>query len=202
MAHFAHLDENNKVLNVLYVDNQHILDENGNESEQLGIAQCREGLNDPNARLVRTSYSGSIRGRYASIDSYYLEDADVFTSQPPYKSWILNRQTYDWEAPVPAPTNLGERQYLEWNEGTLSWDIKDFPPRQISIEDFRSKLTLTEKLLWDTPESGTIQQTAVINTFKGEFPLLIDAEETSQLVDLLVSNGVFTRERITELLDI
>ena len=202
MAHFALLDENNKVINVIFVNNEYILDENGNESEELGIAKCRESLNDPDAKLVRTSYSGSIRRHYAAINSYYLEDDDVFTVEKKFDSWVLNKENYSWDPPIPIPTNLGKRQYPDWNEETLSWDIKDLPPRQILIEDFRSKLTLTEKLLWDTPASGTAEQRVILSTFKGEFPLLIDTEETSQLVDLLVSNGVFSRERITELLDI
>jgi hypothetical protein len=202
MAHYAELDENNIVKQVLYVDNQHILDENGNESEALGIAQCKEGLNNLNARLIRTSYSSSIRGRYASIGYSYDENLDLFLPPKPFDSWILNEETYEWEAPVAMPTNLEKGQYPSWNEESQSWEIKDLPPRQISIDEFRGNLTLTEKLLWDTPESGTIQQTASINTFKSEFPITIGSEETSQLVDLLVSSGVFTRERINELLDI
>ena len=72
----------------------------------------------------------------------------------------------------------------------------------MTIEEVRSQLTLTEKILWEAPSSGTIDQAGILNIFKESFPLLIDDEETSQMVDILVSTQVYTRERINELLDI
>ena len=43
MAHFAEIDSNldNVVLRVLVIGNDDILDENGEESEALGIAFCK-----------------------------------------------------------------------------------------------------------------------------------------------------------------
>lgn len=201
MAHFAQLDENNRVVCVHYIDNQYVTDENGNESESLGIAQCKQTVSDLDVKFVQTSRSRRYRRTFASIDSYYLEDEDVFTDPKNFNSWVLNRDTYEWEAPIPIPV-VEDGQTFRWDEETVSWIISDVPPRKMSINDFRDKLTLTEKLLWDTPLSGTIDQTAIINTFKKGFPLLIDDEETSQMVDILVSTLVYTRERINELLGI
>ena len=200
MAHFAQLDENNRVTCVHCIDNQYVMDENGNEIEALGIAQCKTAVGGLNVEFVQTSRSGSFRRAYASIGSYYLEAEDVFTDEKLHDSWVLT-STYGWESPVPRPIP-GINKDCMWNEETVSWEIFDLPSREITTKDFRSKLTLTEKLLWDTPSSGTIDQATILNTFKESFPLLIDDEETSQMVDILVSTLVYTRERINELLDI
>lgn len=77
MAHFAKLDENNNVLEVIVVSNHDILDENGNESEQKGIEFCRM-LHGPNTIWKQTSYSGSFRGILAGIGMVYDEVNDVF----------------------------------------------------------------------------------------------------------------------------
>ena len=139
MAHFALLDDDNVVLNVLYVDNSIILDGDGNESEALGIAQCREGLGDPNARLVRTSYNHSIRRHYAGIGYKYDETRDAFLMPKPYPSWVLNETSYTWGPPKPEP-ELTEEQlevgsYYEWKEKTKSWDFVDMTPPEPPEEE-------------------------------------------------------------------
>lgn len=132
MAHFALLDDNNVVLNVLYVDNNNMLDAEGNESEALGIAQCREGLGRPNARLVKTSFSGSIRFRYAGIGFTYNEEHDVFLPPKEWPSWVLNTTTYQWEPPTAEPELTEEQRnvgsFYEWNEENTSWDFVDMTP--------------------------------------------------------------------------
>lgn len=205
MAHYAVLDENNIVTQVLYVHNSTILDENGNESEELGIECCKVGLNDPNARLVRTSYNGNIRVRYAGIGYSYDEELDAFIPSKPYDSWVLNQEDLVWEPPVPRPTDAPEGSYYQWDEETISWVLKEVeiiqpPSIIISLEDFRSKLTLEEKMLWDNPETGTLSQKAAITTVKNEFPLTYDTDETMDLMDLLVEKEVFTTERMEEIL--
>ena len=132
MAHFALLNDDNVVLNVLYVDNNDMLDSEGNESEALGIAQCREGLNKPNARLVRTSFTGSIRYRYAGSGFTYNEEHDVFLPPKQWPSWVLNTTIYQWEPPTPMPELTEEQRNVgsgyEWNEETTSWDFVDMTP--------------------------------------------------------------------------
>lgn len=200
MAHYAVLDENNVVTQVLYVDNQHILDENGNESEELGIAQCKEGLNDPNAKLIRTSYNNNIRVRYAGIGFSYNEELDAFIPPKPYPSCTLNTTTYNWELPIPMPSTQPENGYYKWDEEEQNWIVETFPPKEITSNSFRSQLTLTEKLLWDNPETGTITQKAAITTFQTELPLTEGTEELNELLDLLVSAVVFTQQRLDEII--
>jgi hypothetical protein len=71
MAHFAWLDANNTVTNVSVVDNVNLLDENGNESEAVGIAYLTS-VHGPGKVWKQTSYHGNPiegqdRGKYAGI---------------------------------------------------------------------------------------------------------------------------------------
>jgi hypothetical protein len=63
MAHFAQIDDNNIVTNVIVVANSECLDSDGNESEEIGINFCTNLLG---GRWLQTSYNGSFRGHYAS----------------------------------------------------------------------------------------------------------------------------------------
>lgn len=206
MAHYALLNENNIVTNVIYVDNMFIIDENGNDDETLAISMCREGLDNKNARLIKTSISNKIRNKYAAIGDTYSEEYDVFISPKPYPSSILNTTTFFWDTPVPKPTDAPDGFYYEWDEDVENWVLLEYPklpliPRQISQDYFRSKLTLSEKLLWDNPDtSQIITQKAAIVTVKNEFPLTIDEEKTTELLDLLISENVFTEQRLNEIL--
>jgi len=65
MAHFAKLDENNVVTQVIVVDNKDITDPHTNqEDEILGIAFCKKLLG---GNWKQTSYNGNMRVRYAGI---------------------------------------------------------------------------------------------------------------------------------------
>jgi hypothetical protein len=77
MAHFAKLDENNKVIEVIVVSNDDILDENGEENEEIGIEFCKM-IQGSNTNWKQTSYNGNFRGRYAGIGMYYDEINDEF----------------------------------------------------------------------------------------------------------------------------
>lgn len=81
MAHFAELDSNNVVKRVIVVGNPDCLDEEGNESEEVGIAFCRSIIS-PDSTWVQTSYNGNMRGKYAAIGDTYDEVQDVFVSPP------------------------------------------------------------------------------------------------------------------------
>jgi hypothetical protein len=111
MAHYAFLDENNIVTEVI-----------------VGIDETEliEGL-DPetwygNLRgqvCKRTSYNGNIRKNYAGIGFTYDADRDAFIQPKYFDSWILDNETCQWVAPQPYPTD-GTDYY--WNEETLNWD--------------------------------------------------------------------------------
>jgi hypothetical protein len=114
MAHFAEIGLNNKVLRVIVVANEELLDENGVEQESKGAEFCRTLLG---GTWVQTSYNASFRKQYAGINHTYDLEADVFIAPQPYPSWSLD-EAHDWQAPVAYPD--GEDAYY-WDEDTLSW---------------------------------------------------------------------------------
>ncbi len=130
MAHFAELDNNNVVLRVIVVSNDDCKDSDGNESETVGIAFC-QSLFGSDTYWVQTSYNNNIRYRYAGIGSTYDQDNDVFILPQPYPSWILNTDTWDWDAPVLKPDDAGFHEDTNtfiayfWNEETISWDKEE-----------------------------------------------------------------------------
>lgn len=77
MAHFAQIDYENRVLQVLVVNNEDILDENGDESEELGIKLLKSVCGEA-TRWVQTSYNGNFRGCYAGIGTTYDPNKDEF----------------------------------------------------------------------------------------------------------------------------
>jgi len=118
MAHFAELDESNKVLRVIVVHNAELLDEQGKESEQKGIDFC---INLLGGRWVQTSYNSTRRKNYAGIGFQYDPVNDWFQAPQPYPSWTLDSDA-QWQAPTPRPT---DDKHYTWNESTLSWEIVD-----------------------------------------------------------------------------
>jgi hypothetical protein len=102
MAHFAQIDENNIVLQVIVINNSDCLDESNNESEAVGALYCHNLLG---GIWKQTSYNHSMRKNYACIGGEYREDLDAFIHPKPYASWVLNETTCKWEAPVAYPAD-------------------------------------------------------------------------------------------------
>jgi len=119
MAHFVELDENNKVLRVVVVNDDYLKDENGNEVEQLGKSHM-ESLYG--GKWIQTSYNDNMRVRFGRVGYTYNKNLDAFIPPKPKEnpSWILNETTADWEPPAPRPD---DGKNYNWNEETLSWDL-------------------------------------------------------------------------------
>jgi hypothetical protein len=116
MAHFAQLDENNIVTQVIVVGNNELLDANGQEREELGVAFCQRLFG---GNWKQTSYNHNMRFRYAGIGYSYNSTLDAFVPPKPYPSWTLNNTTATWEAPTPAPN---DGKSYGWNEERQQWD--------------------------------------------------------------------------------
>lgn len=117
MAHFAQLDKNNLVIQVVVVDNEKIIDNNGTEQESLGVAFLRS-LFGRDTIWLQTSYNGKLRKNYAGIGYSYDPVRDAFISSQPFPSWSLDENTCTWKPPIPMPSN--ERLY-GWNEEQGNW---------------------------------------------------------------------------------
>ena len=118
MAHFAQLDNDNNVLTVIVVNNEDILDSNDSESEEVGIAFCKE-LFGTDTTWVQTSYNSIFRKQFATPDGTYDVTANEFVNPSSYPSWSLDANN-DWQAPTGYPENGNT---YAWNEETLSWDL-------------------------------------------------------------------------------
>jgi len=108
MAHYAFLDENNFVTEVITgIDETELIE---------GLDTETWYGNFRGQVCKRTSYNNNIRKQYAGIGYKYDEVADVFISSSIYPSWTLD-SNHDWQPPTPMPTEGMWR----WNEETLSW---------------------------------------------------------------------------------
>ena len=136
MAHFAQLDGNNVVTQVIVVSNDDTSDSNGVEVESIGVAFCQKLLG-AETNWKQTSYNSNMRGNYAGIGYTYMSNVatlgvgstDIFISQKPYASWTLSTTTAEWvppSTPGAAPTLTDEevaaRKYYVWNESNYQAD--------------------------------------------------------------------------------
>ena len=122
MAHYAFINDNNRVTQVIVGRDENDLPEGVTSWEDYYGARH-------NQRCLRTSYNTRagehveggtpFRGNYAGVNYTYDEDLDAFLPPQPYSSWTLNEATYSWDAPVAYPTDGGD--YV-WNENRKEWE--------------------------------------------------------------------------------
>ena len=120
MAHYAQLDENNIVTQVIVVSNDDIKDVNGNEVEEIGVAFCKKLLG-ADTNWKQTSYNNNFRVRYAGIGYKFSEELNAFIPPSPFPSWELQEETADWQSPLgdaPALTEaeVEARSFYRWDE--------------------------------------------------------------------------------------
>jgi hypothetical protein len=108
MAHYAFLDDNNIVTEVIPGKDETELIEGLDPETWYG--------NYRGQVCKRTSFNNNIRKQYAGKNYSYDPVADVFITPQPYSSWSLN-QNFDWEAPTPRP----EQGQWDWNEEAGEW---------------------------------------------------------------------------------
>lgn len=109
MAHYAFLDENNIVTEVIVGKDETELIEGLSPEEWYG--------NFRGQGCVRTSYNNKIRKQFAGIGFTYDAVADVFIAPQPFASWSLDAN-YDWQAPIDYPAD--GKQY-SWDESNQAW---------------------------------------------------------------------------------
>ena len=138
MAHFAELDENDLVLRVVVISDSDIRDENGNESEEIGIEFCKR-LWGENTRWVQTSYNANIRKNYAGIGDKFDRVKDGFVRKSPSAHWILNEDKLIYEIPALEP-EFDENFSHHWNEDKQSWDkVPRSEDDKVLIKEKKSK---------------------------------------------------------------
>ena len=136
MAHFAQLDGDNIVTQVIVVSNDDTSDSGGVETESIGVAFCQKLLG-ASTNWKQTSYNANMRGNYAGIGYTYMSNVatlgvgstDIFISQKPHNSWSVGVTTATWYPPTnpgDAPTltadELAAGKYYVWNESNYQAD--------------------------------------------------------------------------------
>lgn len=117
MAHFAQIDENNIVINVLSVpdEQQH----RGEEylSQDLGLG----------GTWIQTSYNNNIRKVFAGIGYVYNSELDIFLAPKPFPSWVIDPVEQVWVSPIPRPAEIEGKVHI-WDEVNQNWRTEDLPP--------------------------------------------------------------------------
>jgi hypothetical protein len=123
MAHYALLDENNVVTQVITgLDETELID---------GLDPETWYGNFRGQKCVRTSYNTqggvslrkdgvAFRKNYAGIGYIYDQTYDAFYVPCIYSSWVLNKETFLWEPPIPKPEPTETTPWI-WDEETTSW---------------------------------------------------------------------------------
>lgn len=122
MAHYAFIDENNIVVNVItgVDENETQIDTDGTVvggSTEAWEAFYQAQPWHKNLICKRTSYNGNFRKRFASIGGTFDFENDAFIDAPPYPSWVLD-DNFDWQPPTPMP--LDGKRYA-WFEANQQW---------------------------------------------------------------------------------
>ena len=126
MAHYAFLDENNIVTEVIVgIDENELIE---GKTPEVWYGEFR------GQRCLRTSYNtqggqhnhGGIpfRKNYAGIGYSYSDALDAFIPPKPYPSWVLNEVTCLWQAPVPYPETTPIGSIYIWNETSQNWELQ------------------------------------------------------------------------------
>ena len=134
MAHFAKLDSNNIVEQVIVVNNDDIKDSTGTETESIGVAFCQKMMG-ASTNWKQTSYNKNLRGNYAGVGMTYMEgvrtlgvaSTDIFIHHQPYPSWSVGINTANWYSPLgdsPETTNAekADNKYYYWDEAAHQGD--------------------------------------------------------------------------------
>ena len=127
MAHFARLDKNNTVIFVTVGRDE----DNGKENQltaRTGDVYKQTSYNTRGG--VHLNGGTPLRGNYAGIGYTYDVTLDAFLAPKPYASWVLNKTTFSWNAPIPQPN---DNKRYEWNEEKKQWIVYIIPPNQYTL---------------------------------------------------------------------
>jgi hypothetical protein len=122
MAHYAFLDENNVVTEVITgIDETKLIE--GLDPETWygnfrGQICKRTSYNTFGGKHIESGIA--FRKNYAVINGYFDSDRDAFIPPKPFDSWVLDEETCQWKSPIAYPEDSG---IYNWNESTISWDL-------------------------------------------------------------------------------
>lgn len=140
MAHYAFIDENNLVIDVIVGRDESDLAEGvGSWEEYYGTIRGMRCLRTSFNTHRNTHQDGGtpFRGNYAGIGFSYDEALDAFIPYQPFVSWIFDAKLFDWKPPKTKPKKTDLKDYV-WDEATLDWLVIDLMPASVAsveVED-------------------------------------------------------------------
>lgn len=130
MAYFAELDKKNIVIRCVSISDSDCLDENGEESEAVGVAFCKKLFGT--SKWKQTSFNGRIRLNFAGPGMLYHQEKDVFVPPPPHP-WYELTDDYTWQSPLGVHPETGKPlEDWQWKFLEVAYKIKPL------YDDFRS----------------------------------------------------------------
>ena len=121
MAHFAKLDENNIVTQVIVVSNEIATSENAGVTFINNLYKTSDTWIQTSYNTVKNTHSlggTPFRKNYACVGYTYDASKDAFIPPKPFNSWVLDETTCWWEAPVAYPSDGKE---YDWDEDNTQW---------------------------------------------------------------------------------
>jgi hypothetical protein len=126
MAHYAFLDENNIVTEVIVGkdEGEDNVDWEAHYGAFRGQTCKRTSYNTQGG--VHSGGGTPFRKNYAGLGYTYDADRDAFIPPKPYASWVLNEQSCLWDAPVPMPEDASPEKRYTWDEDSINWvEVQD-----------------------------------------------------------------------------
>jgi len=122
MAHYAFLDENNIVTQVITGVDENLTQIDLDGTIVGGSTEAWEMFYEnlpwfKGYKCKRTSYNGNFRKNYAGVGFFFDESLNAFIPPKPFNSWNLNYDTCRWDAPILKPSN----GLYKWDEEKLNW---------------------------------------------------------------------------------
>ena len=124
MAHYALINKNNTVVQVITGVDENIIQTDLDGSQVGGTSQAWEQFYAAQPQFAgltckRTSYNKNIRGNFAGVGFKYDPDFDVFIAPQPYPSWTLDSDN-NWQPPTPQPPPPPQTY---WDEELQRWVV-------------------------------------------------------------------------------
>lgn len=126
MANFAEINLLNKVINLIVVDDNDIINNGGHGSEQAAIYVTNKfKLSSEGVKWIESPKLNEFRKQSASIGGFYDSQKDIFLGPKPYASWSLDENN-NWKAPIDKPNKntWGQNNdpiLISWNEDNQKW---------------------------------------------------------------------------------
>ena len=125
MAHFAKLEENNIVTQVIVVSNDIATSESAGATFINNLYGTSDTWKQTSYNTFANVHSGggtAFRKNYAGVGFTYDASRDAFIPPKPYASWVLDEDSCQWKSPVDYPDD-NDLKYV-WDESNTAWKEK------------------------------------------------------------------------------